>query len=384
MPFVEMQKLLLDEGDNRTWIHAIRPGKYKHPQHDTLDFSPDKLRQLADSVNNRAKGIDVAIDYAHNNMGEAAGWVKEAVVDEHGLWLHAEFTDEAADAIRKGKWKYFSPEIDPIWEGPDGSKRKNVLSGGGLTNRPFLKNTEPLRFSEPTTEEGTMEELLEALRQHYELSEKATEEEVLKAFNDSINKEPQSLDESATVTHRDDGTIQVQVSGFDGELVVTPQADESAEDGELAQLAESNPAIKQILDERKRDRERLARLEMTQTLAETNDRLDQVLSEANVTLGPAQKSELTSTLVKLDESTRESVINVVGDVIKNGTVDLSERHGGQGKPSSDNSDPSTDIDKKARQLMSEKDGLTYRQAVSMVLSEDQSLYSAHRQQVEGR
>jgi hypothetical protein len=138
--------------DNKSWIHAARPGTYQHPQYGKLEFTFDTLRKLADSVTNRVRGIDLDIDYDHKAdaaMGsKAAGWIRETKVDTEGLWLHVEWTENAAKALKAKEYKYFSPEFQTEWTDPKGEKHEHVLFGGGITNRPFLKDLLPVNLSE--------------------------------------------------------------------------------------------------------------------------------------------------------------------------------------------------------------------------------------------
>lgn len=137
---------------NEGWIHAARPGEYKHPVYGTLSFTFDRLRRLAESVKNKVRGIDLDIDYDHKQDvamgGKAAGWVRDADVRNDGLWLLVEWTKAAAQAIKDKEYRYFSPEYNSEWTDSSGTKHEDVLFGGGITNRPFLKDLLPVNLSE--------------------------------------------------------------------------------------------------------------------------------------------------------------------------------------------------------------------------------------------
>jgi hypothetical protein len=143
--------------DDVGWIHALPIGKYEHPVYGELEFTPEKVNDFALSVKNRVRGIDPDIDYDHKATdGKAAGWVKDAKVEGDGLHLQVEWTKAASEAIKNGEYKYFSPEFDDEWTDGKGQKHTNVLFGGALTNRPFLKDLLPVNLSELAAQGGNV------------------------------------------------------------------------------------------------------------------------------------------------------------------------------------------------------------------------------------
>jgi hypothetical protein len=144
-------------GSPTSWIQCMPLGTYEHPFFGEIDFTPEKLKQFAASVHNQVRGTELDIDYDHKmNSGEAAGWVKDAEVREsEGLWILVEWTKTAAEKIKEKAYKYFSPEFADKWKHPKtGAIYENVLFGGGITNRPFLKDILPLNLSELVQESG--------------------------------------------------------------------------------------------------------------------------------------------------------------------------------------------------------------------------------------
>lgn len=137
------------EGDT-TWIHALPFGQYKHPLWGVIDASMEKVSGLAESVKKKIRGIDPSINLNHDNDSPdgAAAWVKDAEVRSNGLWLFVEFVKDAAQKVRDKKFKYFSVEFADEWEDSEGKKHKDVVIGGALTNRPFMKNLVPINLSE--------------------------------------------------------------------------------------------------------------------------------------------------------------------------------------------------------------------------------------------
>jgi hypothetical protein len=152
---IELTGIRLAERQS-VWLHAFPVGTYHHPQHGELKFTPARLERIAGNIRNRARGIDLAVDFEHGQdpaKGKrAAGWITTAEVRDDGLWLEVVFTTEARAEIRGGAWRYLSPEFLKEWAHPrTGQVFKDVLLGAALTNRPFLKDLQAVAATEPTT-----------------------------------------------------------------------------------------------------------------------------------------------------------------------------------------------------------------------------------------
>jgi hypothetical protein len=139
--------------DEPTWLHAFPLGRYLHPVHGELVFTRERLEIIAAGVNGGVRGITPALDYDHREDkargGMAAGWIEAAEVRSDGLWLAVAFTDKARREVRAGGWKYLSPEFGTWIDPRTGVRHDDVLMGAALTNRPFLRDLEPVAASEP-------------------------------------------------------------------------------------------------------------------------------------------------------------------------------------------------------------------------------------------
>ena len=137
-------------GNFSKWIQAMPLGKYMHPMHGVIDITPERVARFADNVNKGVRGQALDIDYDHKqHNGKAAGWVQKAEARPDGLWILVEWVKEAWDDIKSGAYRYFSPEFVDEWVHPASqSKFNDVLFGGGITNRPFLKGILPINLSE--------------------------------------------------------------------------------------------------------------------------------------------------------------------------------------------------------------------------------------------
>ena len=147
-----------------------------------------RANNIIDNFNNKVMDVDVAVNYNHKRE-KAAGWINELQVKDNGLWGKVEWTEPGADSIRNGEFRYFSPEFAPEWAHPkSGDNFTDVLTGGALTNNPFLKGIKQVQ----THEEVNMtfkENIIKSL----ELGEDATEEQIFEAIQKlSTPEEPEA------------------------------------------------------------------------------------------------------------------------------------------------------------------------------------------------
>ncbi len=353
--------------DNVSEIQAIPYGTWEHPIHGKLQFTPERAQRFADNVNNNVRGQQLDIDYDHKaRSGEAAGWVKQARVDaKKGLMLSIEWTADAADKIRKKAYKYFSPEFVSAWKRPDnGQVYQDVLFGGAITNRPFLKGILPINLSELTGDDDPPEptqggsrmdrKTLEALAKKLgvEYDAELTDEDLQKLVGEAAEAEPENEPDP------DD-----------------EDEPEEIDDEALAQLAEDNPVIALLLEERAETRKRIGILEASTRLSEVNVKLTE-LSSGKFTIAPALEKRIRSLAVKLDETSSTELFDILKDVAKN-VVELGEK-GGRGDEPQHFDDPVDEFNKRVKKLT--EDGKTsYADAATQVALEEPALFDAYQE-----
>lgn len=192
-------------GENINQLEVMRIGKWKHPIYGDLEITDKDLDKFKKSFDEKVRRVDLAIDIEHGetpNKGAAAGWFKKLRKEGNKLLADIEWTELGQSNIKSGTYKYFSPEFKFAYKDDEtGKTYENVLLGGGLTNRPFIKDMKPVLMSENVVkdmldnlnnaykyieedEKKMNKDLLKALK----LDEKTSEEDVSKAINEYVKK----------------------------------------------------------------------------------------------------------------------------------------------------------------------------------------------------
>jgi hypothetical protein len=327
--YADLRGIQFSEG-NKSWITAMRVGEYQHPTYGKISFTADRLKRFADSVKNKVRGIALDIDYDHKQDltkgHEAAGWVEDVKVEGDSLMLLVEWTKSATEKIREKAYRYFSPEFQDEWQDSQGITHRDVLFGGGITNRPFLKDLLPVNLSELAFEKQLTETKKEgngmdpkALRKKLGLPEDATDEQVL-AKIDSLNN-PANVDKTATTHGPDAGATsapQGQIGGVPYDASTANKVDKDGnvatpEDVQLSELAKTNPAIAILLAERVENRKRFAELEQANKIAQINVKLSEYRTGDKV-VAPAILDEAAKLLHKLPISLHEDVHGLIKSI----------------------------------------------------------------------
>lgn len=138
--------------ENTTQIEIMRTGTWKHPAYGKFSISEKDIEDFILHFNEKVRGVDIAIDLEHGetpHKGASVGWIKSLSKQGNSLLAEIEWTELGKEKLKAKEYKYFSPEFKFSYEDHEtGKKYSNVLMGGGLTNRPFIKNMQPVLLSE--------------------------------------------------------------------------------------------------------------------------------------------------------------------------------------------------------------------------------------------
>jgi hypothetical protein len=372
------------EHTDTQWVHALPVGQYNHPMYGKLSFTRDRIRRFAQSIKDKVRGIDPDIDYDHkldpSKGNAAAGWVRDAEERDDGLWLLVEWTKKAVQAIKDKEYRYFSAEFVDEWEDAQGNKFKDVVLGGGLTNRPFIKNLVPINLSEVmgNNQEDVMDRV--ELARILGLGEDATEDDIKTKLNELASQGNSKVDLAKLSVKEEDGVLTFSHEDAEGSYTYElPKDENNQSEAELAKLAETNPVIARLLSEREADRKRLDNLETATRLSEVSTQLSEVGREAKTVLPPVVQDKLRSVMVRLPKALSDEIAGAMGELAKvGGLVKLGET-APSGKPNGEKGGEDvvnkflSEVDAK---LASNKE-LNYREAVDLVRTENPVLFQEY-------
>jgi hypothetical protein len=144
---------------NRLWVQVYPFDTWDHPVFGETTIDTEVAALMRTNFENGVRGTDIVFDYEHGldpaKGTKASGWYKKVEVRDDGLWGLIEFTEEARKEIDDNQWRYISGQHYDTWTHPHSGESFNyVLSGGTLTNKPWVKGMAPLNFSELYEEIG--------------------------------------------------------------------------------------------------------------------------------------------------------------------------------------------------------------------------------------
>jgi phage I-like protein len=367
-----------DDDTLSSWIQLMPLGSYKHVLHGQIDITPDKVKKFEDNFRKNVRGIPLDVDYDHKaHDGKAAGWIQD-IQDRglDGLWGLVKWTQPAYQSLKAGEYKYFSPEFQDEWEHPQEGTFENVLFGGAITNRPFLKDIQPINLHEVIrASEGGPVVDPKKLREMLGLKEDATEEEVATALATAAaatNKPDPATPPTppAPTPPAPAPSEPAPGSGDPGTPPApTPQPAQLSDTATVKQLTETVAVMQKQLDEQAAARR----------LSEVKLGFSQMTEGKKFALAPAVVNKAQQLTVQLSEDKGNTFMGLLKEILDGGLIELGER-GGRPDPASGNADPRKVLDDLVTKKLTETDGkLQYVDALELVYAENPSLYESYRQ-----
>jgi hypothetical protein len=395
--WITLEGIQFHEGVDLHWMQAFPLGTYDHPIHGKIEMTPERAARFAQNVKLNVRGTELDIDYDHKEKdGRAAGWIKDAEAREDGLWIAVSFTDAAKAAIMTREYKYFSPEYVDAWTHPKTQvKHQDVLFGGALTNRPFLKDILPINMSEIVrlnqtggngVDRATMESI--ATRLGVQFGKETSDEDLMVAITVAASADPEPAGDGSG-TGEGGETPPTGEQPPAGEQQTT-QPIAASELADLKKLAETNPSIALLLKEREdaeQERQatakRLAAIEAGNRLSEVKLQLSE-LKTGETALPPVVTNELQEILVTLPKALGDRVVNTYQQLLKVGLVQLGEATGGDRRASKGGETATKRFTDKVEALMKADDKLSYADAAIQASAEDEQLFEMYlTEQAEG-
>ncbi len=366
--WVDLGHKAFEEG----WIQALPVGDFDHPVYGTLNFTPERIQKFAANIKSRVRGIDPDVDFDHKEFsGKAAGWIKDAVARPEGLFVKVDWTEQGAQAIKAGEYRYFSPEFDDEWTDAAGVKHTDVLFGGALTNRPFLKDLLPVNLSEIITtkkanEGGQMGP--EQIRELLGLGKDATDDQVKAKIEELKAPSPPAPPTPPTPPAPPTPTPEPALTG-------------AALSEAITKALAGHPMLKD-LEEIKR---KMGETERAQQFAETRQRLERISATSNgrqYVLPPAVIDAVAEGSALSDPSAMaKKFVDAIESFGKVGFVELGERgrtRNGQEKSATQQLSELVSATQ-ARHLQTTGKALSNTDAIQQVVRTNPELYLAYRQ-----
>lgn len=224
------------------FIQVLRTGKFKHELFGEIDITSEMLQQMKKNFDDRSRGVDLALDYAHESDREAAGWIKSVKLENNDseLWAEIEWTPAGKQKVESQEFRYISADFSTNYINNESGKQYGCcLFGAGLTNRPFVKNMKPTTELKEAgkMDEKKMQELQDANTKL--LAEKAALEAERKQLQDKLAAIELAAAKAAKET---------EFSTLLAEGKVVPAQKESFLKGDMAEFIKN--AVKINLDEK--------------------------------------------------------------------------------------------------------------------------------------
>lgn len=144
LPAIALQ---LQESSAPAKIQLFRVGKFYHAEYGEFEITPKTLAEIKKNFEAKVRGIDLALDYRHDNEDVAAAWIKSLELQDDGksLWAEVDWTPRGKQVVQDKEFRYISPEFSFAYKDNETLKDHGpTLLGAGLTNRPVIKKMEPV------------------------------------------------------------------------------------------------------------------------------------------------------------------------------------------------------------------------------------------------
>lgn len=246
-------------------VQILRTGEFNDPRYGTFEITGKHLSQMKANFDNKVRGVDIAIDYAHKSDEVAAGWIQGLELGYEpedkekkfptSLWANpVKWTTGATTCLADGQYRYLSADFTFEYQDNEtGEKYGPVLLGAGLTNRPVIKDMNPVI----ELQEGKGNEMaFDAEKKCKELEEKLAEMgaamDKLKPPKDKSDQEDDSDEEDGTDADGDEDddippAAKKKLAAMKAKLASYQEAE--ADSKNKAQLAEKKSSFDKKLAE---------------------------------------------------------------------------------------------------------------------------------------
>lgn len=132
-------------------VQLLRVGSFNSDQYGKLEITKEFLLSLKNNFDKNVRQYPdgkLPLDYFHESDKIAAGWISAVELDDKdggSLWAAIDWTPSGKQKVLDKELRYLSADFHMNYKPNEGSQTFGpTLFGAGLTNRPFVKNMEPI------------------------------------------------------------------------------------------------------------------------------------------------------------------------------------------------------------------------------------------------
>lgn len=160
-----MRRVLLNSPDSpESTIQIAKLGDFTDPRYGDFSITKSEVEEWKRNLD-LLPGNEALIDFDHlsdkpspHRRTDAAGWISDVFLDGDNAMAHVEWSKAGREAIEEKRFKFFSPAYGPHTD-EQGREYNNVLSGGALSNKPFLNMATVQLASEDRVKQAMLDEL---------------------------------------------------------------------------------------------------------------------------------------------------------------------------------------------------------------------------------
>lgn len=155
---VDVMKFSEKDGAPPKQIKLLPIGNYDMNGYGKVEITKAMLQEMKKHFDagiragGKAAGLPIDIEHGSTpHKDAAAGWIKELALKEDGIYGDVDWTKLGEQLLTDKIYKFYSPEFWFNYTDPEHKeiKLKNVMTGGGLVNKPMIKHDlNPLVASE--------------------------------------------------------------------------------------------------------------------------------------------------------------------------------------------------------------------------------------------
>lgn len=338
---VTFSELSIPEGGNTSRVQILKTGTWNHPVYGTFSVTTADLDEFIFNFQTNARGVDLCVDVNHDPEHKAIGWFREVFREGEALFANIEWNDEGLYQINSKAFRYFSPELFFSYRDEENGKdMKNVLLGGGITNRPFFKGMQALKMSEASTVTDEASPILYFFNTQ---NMKKKFSEIFAELNALEKVGPAALEEAkvafSELSEEDQTTEKVNLETLEAKPVeeapvdpVTPPAEGEAAPADVTPPTDTPPADAPLqaseqvetavfketglnLAQIKEMQKKFSEMEKAQKFAETEKKVDSfIFSESNKdgVILPKAKGKIAEFASKLPDAMANEFFEILG------------------------------------------------------------------------